>query len=103
MCAQRAQAPATEARFVRQLKRHGVTLRSTHQGRAGMQLAIELEREDDGRWIAEVPDLSGVMAYGQSREQAVVMVQALALRVLAERLEHGETAPELLSVTFKAA
>ena len=67
-----------------------------------MQLAIELEREDDGRWIAEVPDLSGVMAYGQSRDQAVAMVQALALRVLAERLEHGEAA-ELLSVTFQAA
>jgi predicted RNase H-like HicB family nuclease len=67
-----------------------------------MQLAIELEREDDGRWIAEVPALSGVLAYGQSRDQAVAMVQALALRVLAERLEHGEAA-ELLSVTFQAA
>ena len=68
-----------------------------------MQLAIELEREDDGRWIAEVPALAGVLAYGQSREQAVAMVQALALRVLAEQLEHGEAAPELLSVTFQAA
>jgi len=68
-----------------------------------MQLAIELEREDDGRWVAEVPALSGVLAYGQSREQAVAMVQALALRVLAEQLEHGEAAPELLSVTFQAA
>jgi predicted RNase H-like HicB family nuclease len=68
-----------------------------------MQLAIELEREDDGRWIAEVPALSGVLAYGQSREQAVAKVQALALRVLAEQLEHGEAAPELLSVTFQAA
>ncbi len=67
-----------------------------------MQLAIELEREDDGRWIAEVPALSGVLAYGQSRDQAVAMVQALALRVLAERLEHGEAA-ELLSVSFQAA
>jgi predicted RNase H-like HicB family nuclease len=68
-----------------------------------MQLAIELEREDDGRWVAEVPALSGVLAYGDSRDQAVAMVQALALRVLAERLEHGEAAPELLSVTFQAA
>jgi predicted RNase H-like HicB family nuclease len=68
-----------------------------------MQLAIELEREDDGRWIAEVPALSGVLAYGQSREQAVAMVQALAFRVLAERLEHGEAAPELMSVSFRAA
>ena len=68
-----------------------------------MQLAIELEREDDGRWIAEVPALSGVLAYGTSHDQAVAMVQALALRVLAERLEHSEAAPELLSVTFQAA
>ena len=68
-----------------------------------MQLAIELEREDDGRWIAEVPALSGVLAYGKSRDQAVAMVQALALRVLAEQLEHGEAPPELLSVTFQAA
>ncbi len=68
-----------------------------------MQLAIELEREDDGRWIAEVPALSGVLAYGKDRDQAVAKVQALALRVLAERLEHGEAAPELLSVTFQAA
>ncbi len=68
-----------------------------------MQLAIELEREDDGRWIAGVPALPGVLAYGQSREQAVAKVQALALRVLAERLEHGEAAPELLTVSFQAA
>ena len=68
----------------------------------GVHLSIELDREDDGRWIAEVPALSGVVAYGQSRDQAVAMVQALALRVLAERLEHGEAA-ELLSVTFQAA
>jgi predicted RNase H-like HicB family nuclease len=63
---------------------------------------LELEREDDGRWIAEVPALSGVLAYGQSRDQAVAMVPALALPVLAERLEHGEAA-ERLSVTFRAA
>lgn len=68
-----------------------------------MQLAIELEREDDGRWIAEVPALAGVLAYGEDRGQAVAKVQALALRVLAERLEHGEAAPEFLSVTFQAA
>ncbi len=66
------------------------------------QFAIELEREEDGRWMAEVPDLPGVMAYGQNRDQAVARVQALALRVLAERLEHGE-APEFLTVSFRAA
>lgn len=56
---------------------------------------IEIEREDDGRWIAEVPDLSGVMVYGQSREEAICKVKALALRVLADRLENGEIIPEL--------
>jgi predicted RNase H-like HicB family nuclease len=68
-----------------------------------MQLAIELEREDDGRWIAAVPALSGVLAYGQSGEQAAAKAQALALRVLAERLEHGEAPPELLSVSIQSA
>lgn len=56
---------------------------------------IETEREDDGRWIAEVPDLPGVMVYGGSREEAITKVKALALRVLADRLEHGESIPEL--------
>jgi len=56
---------------------------------------IETEREDDGRWIAEVPDLPGVMVYGGSREEAISRVKALALRVLADRLEHGESIPEL--------
>ena len=68
-----------------------------------MRLQIELEQEDDGRWIAEVPDLSGVMTYGQSRDEAIAKVQALALRVLAERLEHGEAAPQFLDVSFQAA
>jgi predicted RNase H-like HicB family nuclease len=51
---------------------------------------IEVERETDGRWIAEVPELSGVLAYGTSRVEAVTRAQALSPRVLAERLEHGE-------------
>jgi predicted RNase H-like HicB family nuclease len=68
-----------------------------------MNLKIELEREDDGRWLAEVPDLPGVMTYGKDRGDALAQVQALALRVLADRLEHGEAAPDLLSVTFAAA
>jgi len=59
---------------------------------------IEIEREDDGRWIAEVPELSGVMTYGDTREEAVSKVEALALRVLADRLEHGEMIPELREV-----
>lgn len=68
-----------------------------------MNLNIELEQESDGRWIADVPDLPGVLSYGQSREEALAHVQALALRVLAERLEHGETASESFSVIFRAA
>ena len=65
---------------------------------------IEFEQEEDGRWIAEVSDLSGVLAYGATREEALAAVQALALRVLADRLEHGEAVPEkLLTVSFVAA
>lgn len=56
---------------------------------------IEIEREDDGRWIAEIPDIPGVMAYGDSRTDAVAKAEALALRVIADRLEHGEGIPEL--------
>jgi predicted RNase H-like HicB family nuclease len=65
--------------------------------------AVEIEREEDGRWIAEVPALPGVLAYGGSEEEAKAKVQALALRVVADRLEHGEEGPELLSITFAAA
>jgi predicted RNase H-like HicB family nuclease len=61
-------------------------------------MKIEIEREDDGRWIAEVADLPGVMTYGASREEAVSRVKALALRTLADRLDHGEEIPELLEV-----
>jgi predicted RNase H-like HicB family nuclease len=53
-------------------------------------IRVEVEREDDGRWLAEVPVLAGALAYGQSREEAVAKAEALALRILAERLEHGE-------------
>ncbi len=58
-------------------------------------MKIEIERESDGRWIAEIPDLPGVMAYGDSRAAAVAKVETLALRVIADRMEHGETIPEL--------
>ena len=58
-------------------------------------MKIEIERENDGRWIAEIPDLPGVMSYGQTREEAVAKAKALALRVLADRLEHDEDVPEL--------
>jgi predicted RNase H-like HicB family nuclease len=65
-------------------------------------IRVEVEREDDGRWLAEVPALSGALAYGQTREDALAKAEALALRILAERLEHGEPTPELDGV-FEAA
>ena len=68
-----------------------------------MTFTIELEREDDGRWLAEVPALAGVLCYGKDRDEAVARVQALALRVIAERLEHGEAPAEFLDVRFQAA
>jgi len=58
-------------------------------------MKIEIERETDGRWIAAVPDLPGVMAYGKTRRQAIAWAEVLALRVIADRLDHGETVPEL--------
>ena len=58
-------------------------------------MKVDIERENDGRWIAEVADLPGVMGYGKTREQAICKVEALALRVLADRLENGEEIPEL--------
>jgi predicted RNase H-like HicB family nuclease len=64
---------------------------------------IEVEQEEDGRWLAEVLELPGVLAYGQSQDAAVSKVQALALRVVAEGLEQGEAGPRLLSISFAAA
>ncbi len=68
-----------------------------------MTFKIELEQEDDGRWLAEVLELPGVMAYGDTPEEAKAKVQALALRVVADRLDHGEAGPEFLSISFNAA
>ena len=68
-----------------------------------MRFSIQLARESDGRWIAEVPELSGVRVYGSSSEAAVAKVKALALRVVADRLEHGEAGPDLDGVSFAAA
>lgn len=68
-----------------------------------MYLTLELDREEDGRYIAEVRDLPGVLAYGATEQEATARAQALALRVLADRLEHGEPAPNLLPLDFRAA
>lgn len=67
-----------------------------------MHLKIELEQEDDGRWIAEIPQLPGVLAYGTSPDDAAAKAQILALRVMAERLEHGESKPVDISITVAA-
>ena len=58
-------------------------------------MKLEIDREEDGRWIVEVPDLPGVMVYAQSRQEAISKAEALALRVIADRLDHGESIPEL--------
>lgn len=68
-----------------------------------MTYTIEIEQESDGRWIAEVVELPGALAYGASPDDARAKVQALALRIVADRLEHGEAGPELLSISFAAA
>ena len=68
-----------------------------------MRLPVELAPEAAGRGIAEVPALPGVMAYGGTRDAALRAVEALALRVLADRLEHGEIEGELVTVSFEAA
>lgn len=68
-----------------------------------MILHVEIEQEVDGQWLAEVTDLPGIMAYGINRPDAFVRVQALVLRSLAERLEHGEAITEFLQVSFTTA
>lgn len=67
-----------------------------------MRLTIETEQEADGRWIAEVPELPGALAYGASQNEAMAKAEVLALRVLAEQLEHGEAKPVGISITFAA-
>jgi predicted RNase H-like HicB family nuclease len=67
-----------------------------------IMLKIEVEQETDGRFIAEIPELPGVMAYGQTRKEAIEKVEALALRTLADRVEQGEPIPELPQI-FSAA
>lgn len=67
-----------------------------------MKFNIEYEQEDDGRWLAEVLDLPGVLAYGRTVEEATSRVQALALRVLADRVEQGEVRPSLVNISFAA-
>ena len=66
-------------------------------------MRVDTECEEDGRWIAEVPELPGVMVYGQTREEAIKHVEALALRTIAARLDNGETIPELDDLIIQSA
>jgi len=68
-----------------------------------MTFTVEYEREEDGRWLAEVIEMPGVLAYGGTSDEAIAKAQALALRVLADQLELGEAAPEFLNISFAAA
>ncbi|KJV06949.1 type II toxin-antitoxin system HicB family antitoxin [Methylocucumis oryzae] len=68
-----------------------------------MNFHIEYEREEDGRWLAEVPEIPGVLAYGVSAEDAMAKTETLALRVLAERIETGENRPIPINIEFVAA
>jgi len=68
-----------------------------------MDFNIECEREEDGRWLAEVPQLPGVLAYGSSPDDAMARAEVLALRVLAERLEHGESRAHSINISVAAA
>jgi predicted RNase H-like HicB family nuclease len=68
-----------------------------------VKFRVDVEKENDGRWLAEVPELPGVLAYGTSASEAQAKVQALALRVVADRLEHGEAGPELIDISFNTA
>ena len=77
--------------------------RDTRRHRLSVLFSIEVEREADGRWIAEVVELPGALAYGSTRDEAVAHVQALALRVIADRLEHDEAGSEFLNISFNAA
>lgn len=77
--------------------------RGGYPPRVSWDLAIEIDQEDDGRWIADVAALPGCVVYGATREEAVSRVQALALHVIAERIEHGEVEPGPVAVSFRAA
>ena len=68
-----------------------------------MKFTIEHEREEDGRWLAEVPELPGVLAYGATADEAMAKAEVLALRVLADRLEYNEAKPRSISIGIAAA
>ncbi len=74
----------------------------THSTQAIMDFTIETDQEEDGRWLAEVPQLPGVLAYGDTRSQAMSRAQVLALRVIAERLENSDAGPQSIHMSVAA-
>jgi predicted RNase H-like HicB family nuclease len=89
--------------MVRQMNPRRCARLPTRSTVESMQLTIDYEQEADGRWIAEVLELPGVLSYGPTRDAAITHVQALALRVLADRLEHDEAGPNWAPIVFAAA
>jgi predicted RNase H-like HicB family nuclease len=77
---------------------NGLTIYCGYFWRNSMPLTLEVEQEDDGRWLAEALELPGVLAYGQTCQEAIDRAQALSLRVLADRLDHGEAVPQMGNV-----
>lgn len=67
-----------------------------------MDFTLDLEREEDGRWLAEIPQLPGVLAYGKTKEEPTAAAKALALRVVADRIEHGEDAGAVSTISLRA-
>ncbi len=78
----------------------GCRWRGARAYNGGVKLSIELDREDDGRWIAEALELRGVMTYGSTREEAISNTEKLAIEVIADRIKHGELPPSALNVSF---
>jgi predicted RNase H-like HicB family nuclease len=68
-----------------------------------MQLSIECDREEDGRWIAEIVQIPGAMAYGATRDEAMARAEIVALRAIADQIEHGESKPVDISISLAAA
>ncbi len=81
-------------------KNKGEDMQTAMPRAADQAFTIETDREEDGRWIAEVPQLPGVMTYGNTRQEAIIAVQALALRVLADRMEEEHAATKSVSFAF---
>jgi len=96
-------SPLAAERNVRWLSLRSFSSAAERRKIRDMNFRVEIEQEEDGRWIAEVVDLPGVLAYGSTSKEAQAKVQALALRVVADRLEHGEAGPDLVSISFAAA